>query len=150
MITEKQQAQQKPELFEMLEKIDQATGRQEIIELVQKYSKVYQSFNDYLRCVFDDSIQFLLPAGKPPYTPAHEAHYPSTWHKQHLQLKMFVKGLGYDEMNQIKRESRFIEILESINPEDAVHISALTDKKCNVSGLTKELVSEALPNLIAK
>ena len=41
----------------------------------------------------------------------------------------------------------FIGMLESIHPEDAVHIVEMTEKKTSTSGLTKEVVQKALPNL---
>ena len=148
MITETQQGKTRPELFEMLEAIDKADTRDEIVKLVKGYGSAYQAFNDYLRCVFDESIEFALPKGRPPYTPSSGASVPSTWHKKHLDLPYFVKGLGRDDMNQIKRESFFIQMLESIHPDDALHISLIASKECKVSGLNAEVVEEALPGLL--
>lgn len=138
-----------PELHVLLEKIDRADETKDIVELVKEYSK-YNYFTDYLRCAFDDSIEFLLPEGCPPYTPCNESSYPSSWKKKHMLLAYFVKGLKADGMNAIKRETMFIQLLESIHPEDALHISNLTSKKCDVSGLTKEVVEAAIPNLLKK
>lgn len=140
----------KPELFELLEKIDKEDDTAKIVELVRIFGAKYNYFTDYLRCAFDDTIEFLLPEGRPPYTPSHESSYPSTWKKQHMQLAYFVKGLKADGMNPVKRETMFIQMLEGIHPEDALHISNLPSKRVEVSGLTKEVVQEALPNLLKK
>ncbi len=35
------------------------------------------------------------------------------------RLKIFIKGGGYDELNQIKREALFISLLEDIDNDDA-------------------------------
>ena len=148
MITEKQQGKTKPELYQMLEAIDKADTREEAVKLVKGYGSSYQAFNDYLRCIFDENIQFALPKGRPPYTPSSGASVPSTWHKKHLQLKYFVKGLGLDDMNQIKRESMFIQMLEAIHPDDALHISLIASKECKVSGLNADVIEEALPGLL--
>ena len=148
MITETQQGKTRPELFEMLEAIDKADTREDIVKLVKGYGSAYQAFNDYLRCIFDESIEFALPKGRPPYTPSSGASVPSTWHKRHLDLVYFVKGLGRDDMNQIKRESFFIQMLESIHPDDALHISLIASKECKVSGLNAEVIEEALPGLL--
>ena len=150
MITENQKAAVQPELFEILHKIDQEDDMHKIIDLVKDYGSKYSYFTDYLRCAFDDTIEFLLPEGRPPYTPAHEAGAPTTWRKRHLDLGYFVKGLKADAMNPVKRETMFIGLLESIHPEDALHISNLTSKKVEVSGLTKKVVKLALPNLLKK
>ena len=148
MITEQQQGKRVPELYEVLELIDQAADKEKIVEIVESYGKRYTWFTDYLRCVFDEGIQFNLPPGKPPYTPSHEAQVPSSWHRQHIQVGYFVKGLKGDDLNAIKRESMFIRLLEGIHPEDALHIVGMTEKKTSASGLTKEAVQQALPNLI--
>ena len=148
MITEQQTGKTRPELYQMLEAIDNTDTREAAVKLVRGYGKAYQSFNDYLRCIFDESIVLLLPKGRPPYTPSSNASVPSTWHKKHLNLKYFVKGLGLDDMNQIKRETMFIQILEAIHPDDALHISLIASKECNISGLNAEVIEEALPGLL--
>lgn len=148
MITEKQQGKRVPELYEVLELIDQATEEDKIVEIVKAYGERYSWFTDYLRCVFDEKFQFNLPPGKPPYTPSNESNYPTSWHRQHMQVGYWIKGLKGDNLNAIKRESMFIGMLESIHPEDAVHIVNMSEKKTSASGLTKEVVQQALPNLI--
>ena len=147
MITEKHPGHRTPELYEVLQQIDQAETDSQVVELIKKFGEKYSWFTDYLRCLFDEKIQFNLPPGTPPYTPAHEAQYPSSWHRRHMDLGYWVKGMKGDQMNPIKRESHFIGMLESIHPEDAVHIVHMTQKRSEVAGLTKEAVKEALPNL---
>jgi hypothetical protein len=149
MITEQQPGTRVPELYEVLELIDQESEESKIVEIVQSFGSKYSWFTDYLRCVFDEKIQFNLPPGKPPYTPAGEAQVPSSWHRQHIQVGYWVRGLKGDNLNAIKRESMFIRLLEGIHPEDAVHIVLMTEKKTSTSGLTREIVDKALPNLIA-
>ena len=147
MITEQQQGKRVPELYEVLNLIDDAEDEAKAVELIKKFGERYSWFTDYLRCLFDEKIEFNLPPGWPPYTPAHEAHYPSSWHRKHMDLGYWIKGMKGDQMNSIKRESHFIGMLESIHPEDAVHIVHMTEKKTNVGGLTKKVVKKALPNL---
>ena len=146
MITEQQQGGRTPELYEMINEIDKADTKDQRVKLVKEYSK-YMCFQDWLRCLFDDRIEFLLPEGKPPYTPSNEAP-PSSWHKAHLDIKYFVKGVGDNVMGQLKREMKFIHILESIHPEDATLVCDAFDKR-NKTSLTKELIEEALPNLVS-
>ena len=148
MITENSSGR-KPELYEMLDNIEKAQNREDRVNLVRQYGKKYQSFNDYLRCIFDETIEFALPKGRPPYTPAGEMP-PSSWHKRHIDLAYFVKGLSADKVNTIKREALFIGVLESIHENDALHISLISDKKCLVDGLDSEVIDEALPGLLVK
>ena len=145
MITEEQPGiSTRVELYEMLHQIEQSDEPE---TLVEKFGKQYSSFTDYLRCVFDDRIEFMLPDGKPPYRPADPALVPSTWHKKHMNLKYFVKVGVSDSMSQVKRERMFIELLESIHPEDAVIVCKMIEKKTTIKKLTKELVNKVFPNL---
>ena len=144
MITESQPGKSRVELYEILDLIDKSDN---VKETVQQFGKQYSSFTDYLRCVFDERIEFLLPDGKPPYRPAPPQSVPSTWHKKHMDLKYFVKVGVTDGMSQIKREMKFIEVLESVHPEDALIIIEMIKKKTPSKKLTEEVVKEALPKL---
>ena len=148
MITELQPGTARPELYEMIEFIDKAKTEEEMIERIRMFGSKYTAFNDYLRCIFDDRIQFLLPEGRPPYTPSNNGSYPSSWHKKNVELSLWVKGLKGENMNPIKRESRFIQMLESIHPDDALLISLITEKKTPIKKMTKEVVEKALPGLL--
>ena len=146
MITEKQAGDYRPELFEIINEIEKT---KDIVGTLKHYGGKYSSFTDYLRCVFDKKIQFLLPDGKPPYNPSNPSSVPSTWHKRHMDLRYFVEvGGGSNDMSQVKRESMFIQLLESIHPEDAVIICKMVEKKTTTKKLTKKAVMEAFPNLI--
>lgn len=145
MITENQPGiSTRVELYEMLDLIEKSDEPE---TLVAKFGKQYSSFTDYLRCVFDERIQFLLPDGKPPYRPADPSVVPSTWHKQHMNLKYFIKVGVTDSMSQTRRERMFIDMLESIHPEDALLVCKMIEKKTTSKKLTKELVQEVFPNL---
>ena len=145
MITEQQTGEYRPELFEIIDEIEKT---KDIVSTLKQYGSKYSSFTDYLRCVFDKKIQFLLPDGSPPYTPSNPASVPSTWHKKHMDLKYFIKIGTTDSMSQVKREHLFIQLLESIHPEDAVIVCQMVDKKTTTKKLTKDAVMKAFPNLI--
>jgi hypothetical protein len=55
-----------------------------------------------------------------------------------------MKG-EYPQMRPIKRETLFIEFLESLDPDDAELIIGMKDKKLPFRGLTKKTVCEAFP-----
>ena len=149
MITEQQPGTyHRPELFEILDLVDKTKTEDEAVEVLQKFGKQYTSVTDYLRCVFDDRIQFLLPEGKPPYAPADPNRgLPSTWHKEHMNLRYFVKMGVSDDVGQVKRESLFIRTLESVHPEDALILCKMIEKKTTSKKLTREVVDKAFPNL---
>jgi hypothetical protein len=135
------------DVFEILNEFSKATNKAGRLEVLKKYSNV-AAFTDVLRGTFDDTLQFTLPEGKPPYTPNKPESVPSTLRKQHKQFGYFVKGGPGDRLNKIKRESMFIKMLEAIHPEDAEIVLSMVAKKSPVKFLTKKLVQEAFPNLI--
>lgn len=148
MITEQQRPTIRIELYEIFDKFEKLDTRKEKVELLQRFK--VSPLTDYLRCVFDPKIEFNLPGGKPPYTPSNEGNFPSSWHRQNTKLQYFVKGLKGDNMNPIKREVMFIQLLETVHPRDAELIADMANKKTPVKGLTKKIVQEAFPNLISE
>ena len=147
MITEQTDLTTRPELYQMLELIDKAKD-EDVVPLVKDLGSKYTSFTDYLRCVFDDKIQFLLPEGKPPYRPAD---VPATsWHKVHMDLAFWVKGLKGENSNPIRREQIFINALEGVHAEDALILVDMIAKKTPSKKLTKEVAVEAFPNFFKK
>lgn len=147
MITEQQPGTRTPELYEMIDKIAKAKDKEERVRLIRKFAAL-SSWTDYLRCVFDDRIQFNLPGGNVPYTPAEEQSVPTSWHKNNTKLRYFVKGSRKsDPMHPLKRETMFIGLLEVIHPKDAEIIADMINKKAP-EGLEIEDVKEGLPKLL--
>ena len=146
MITNQQKGSRKLQLYELIHSIEVLDTREEKVSKIQSIVKSYPAFNDYVRCLFDESIQFHLPEGRPPYTPSSEAH-PTSWNREHMKLSYFVKGGGRDDMSQTKRETMWIQLLEGLHPEDSAIIADMTDKR-HKSCLTKELLNESVPGLI--
>jgi len=137
------------EVFEILEKVSQAKTKQERVNVLKTHDCI--ALQDVLRGTFDDTIQWNLPEGAPPYTPNKPESPPSTLLRQHRYFKYFVKGLRESEnLNKIRREKMFIEMLEAVHPEDAKLLLSMINKKQPVKGLTKKLVQEVFPNLIRK
>jgi hypothetical protein len=60
---------------------------------------------------------------------------------------LFIEG-GNPNLTPLKRESLFIGLIESIDPEDAKVLLAAKDKKLPVKGITSTIVNEAFPGLI--
>lgn len=109
---------------------------------------------DVLRGSFDDSIQWNLPLGKPTYDGRLSREGLSS---SSLKLKIkifhyFVKGGQGDALKSAKRENMFLQILETIHPQDAELVIAMKDKKLETlyPGITRDLVKQTWPGLILK
>lgn len=138
----------KKHIYEVLELVEKATKKEEKINILK--SNETWALKDVLRATYDDSIQFLLPGGKPPYTASQEGSIPSTLLKQNVQFKFFVKGGPGEKLLPVKRERIFINVLEAVHPKDAELLVKMINKESLGKGITKKLVQEAFPGLITK
>lgn len=138
------------QVFEILEKASKLKSRDERIDMLRQNN--IMPVLDVLKGTFDNTIQWNLPDGKPPYTPnAEGAPSPSTLLKQHLNFKYFVKGLRESSrLPAVKRERMFIDMLESLPTQEAEIVVSMINKKSPYKGLTKKLVQDAFPSLIVE
>jgi hypothetical protein len=107
---------------------------------------------DILRIQYDASIVSVLPEGAPSYKQddAPKGYEYTILNKAYTQFKYFFKGPVANDMKPLKREGLFLNLLESLNPEEAELLIAAKDKKMKCKGITKKLVMDAFPNLIVK
>lgn len=102
---------------------------------------------------FDDTVQWNLPEGDPPYRKddAPKGFEPSNLYKKTKLFKHFVVGSATgNTMSAIKREKLFIDVLESLHVDEANLVLAMKDKKLTgrYKGITVKLVRDAFPDLI--
>ena len=138
---------EKTQVFEVFEEYKKAGSREDRLEVLKKYSDHY-AFRDILRGTFDDSLEFNLPEGRPPFTPNKPESAPTTLLKRHREFGLYVSGGQGDSLPAYKRENKFIQLLEGIHPEDAEYVLKMVAKKPPVRYITKKIVQEAFPNLI--
>lgn len=135
------------EVFEILQRFTEQPNRQKKIKYLQE--NAIPAVRDVCRGAYDDRLEFLLPEGKPPYTPNKPESVPSSLRRAHRQFGDFVKGARSAGQPQFKLERKFIQLLESIHPEDSLIVLNMVAKKAPVKGLTKKIVEEAFPNLLS-
>ena len=107
-------------------------------------------FYDILRIQFDADVVSVLPEGAPPYEKdeAPEGYSASSLFKIHKRFKYFFKGAVANQVQPVRRESLFIEALESMHPSESELLIQVKDRK--LKGITKALVDEAFPGLVVK
>jgi hypothetical protein len=136
------------EVFEIFHQFSQMKTRKDKIAFLKEKGNI-PAVKDVIRGAFDDRLQFILPAGKPPYTPNRPESVPSTLRKKHREFGDYVKGARSAQLKQFHIEKQFIQMLEAIHPEDALIVLDMVNKKSPVKGLTKKIAEEAFPNLIS-
>ena len=135
---------------EIFEQVDKASTKKEKINILHLYSSA--ALKTVLGYTYDPGVVWLLPETNPPYTPLpanadQEARLVSELKKMYL----FVAGPTDTQKNlkQAKREMLFIELLEVIDPRDAIVVLGMKNGKLPYKGLTRKLVAEAFPNMSA-
>tara|TARA_Y100000385_G_scaffold273416_1_gene315294 strand:+ start:632 stop:1057 length:426 start_codon:yes stop_codon:yes gene_type:complete len=109
------------------------------------------ALKDILRIGLDDTIELSLPPGEPPFKKFNTEgkDKPEELRFMYPKFRNFVKAAS-PNLNQFKRETVFIDLLESIHPDDAKLFCDAKDKNLKYKYITKTLVKAAFPNLISK
>lgn len=135
---------------EILSEASKIEAREERVQFLLKHD--CPALRDVLRINFDEDIVSLLPEGEPPYRKddAPKGYEYKTLHREFKQFGKFFKGPVANKLSALKRESLFIQLLESLNAEESELLVLVKDKKLKLRGITKKLVSDIWPNLIRK
>lgn len=165
-----------PFVFEVLSLASKQKSNAKKVEVLQKYA--HPSFKAIMIWNFDESIVTMLPEGPVPYSAFEDQTVHSgtlstkiteevrrmhetgsfslgssdkqghtTIRKEYKNFYHFIKG-GNDGLNNIRRESMFINLLQGLHPLEAEIICLVKDKKLTDKyKITKEIVAEAYPDI---
>ena len=100
-----------------------------------------------LQGAFDPRVKWALPEGTPPYKVNDLVDQENVLIRECRRLVHFIEG-GNPGLKQMRRETLFVELLESVAPKDAELLCAIKDKKFPYKGITVDVVKEAFPGLI--
>jgi len=134
-----------PEIFDQVQKAETQQERKNI--LLKHNSPVLV---EILKMNFHPDIKFKLPEGEPPFkrdgVPMGLAD--SNLYKE--MRRMYVWINPPENLHKIKRETLFIQLLESINEKEAVLLCAVKDKDLTriYPNVTYELANDTFPGVL--
>tara|TARA_Y100000004_G_scaffold160547_1_gene188038 strand:- start:222 stop:743 length:522 start_codon:yes stop_codon:yes gene_type:complete len=99
-----------------------------------------------LQWAFSDNIVSKLPDGKTPYTPNDAPASDLTESALRFEFRKF-KYFVTEEVPQTRRETMWIELLESIPAKEAELLDLVKDKVWPFKNITKELAQKAFPDV---
>ena len=163
-----------PFIFEILDLASKQRSNAKKVEVLKTYE--HDSLKTILIWNFDETVISLLPEGDVPYGDVKDQNVYSgnlsdnlireanggeaatmqdlegrgrtSLRREYQNLYHFVKG-GNNTLSTIRRESMFINILRGLHPREAEVLCLVKDKKLfDKYKITKELVSEAYPDII--
>jgi hypothetical protein len=106
-----------------------------------------------LKLAHDPNVRWLLPEGAPPYKSTDAANdVQGRLYTELRRFYLFVEGGNPPPppMPNSKREKLFIELLESIDPDDSRTLVAVKDKNLTslYTNVTPKIINKAFPNLV--
>tara|TARA_R100001082_G_C4324584_1_gene142712 strand:- start:307 stop:903 length:597 start_codon:yes stop_codon:yes gene_type:complete len=166
-----------PFVFEVFDLVSRQRSKVKKIEVLRKYDESH--IRRLLVWNFDESIQSAVPEGEVPYAdPEDQVSYSGTLttklteevrsmhdrgnfslgisdkqgrttiRRESKHFYQFVKG-GNDGLNNIRRESMFINILQGLHPLEAEIICLVKDGRLSeLYKITRDVVAEAYPNIV--
>ena len=131
-------------ISEIFTKINNAKDKPKKIEVLRQYDT--PGMRMILKGAFDPKIEWELPEGTPPYI---ENEAPAG--TEHTYLEVEAKRLynfavgGNDQLNKIRKETLFIQMLEGLHASEAKVLIDVKNKSLNKTykGLTSDMVKEA-------
>jgi len=138
----------KKTFHEIFTEVGNATKKADKIRILHENSS--KELKAVLGYTYDPNVEWLLPEGDPSYKPLEKSldqEYGLA--QESRKFYLFVKGITPAQRNltQAKRESLYIGMLESIDPDDAKVLLAMRTRKLPYKGLTQKLVAEAFPGI---
>lgn len=129
-------------IYNTLKKISELQTEEQIIQGLRTGLPVIRLL---LKYAYHPNINFVLPEGAPPYKPCEFLNQEGRLLAEARKLYLFIEG-GNPNLHKVKRESLFIQLLESIDKDDAVLLCHIKDKTLPFKSITVDLVKKAFPD----
>lgn len=133
-----------PLFSEVLDKLGKIKSKKDKVYHLKEHNS--ESLRMVIKASFDPNIKWSLPSGEVPFRPneAPEGTEHSMLSYEARKLYHYIEG-GNPTITQNKRESMFVQLLESLHPDEADILVAAKDKVLHqkYKGLSKNVVMEA-------
>lgn len=129
-------------IAEIIKKATELNTVDEKVEWLRKHDN--SALRTILKYMYDKDVEFLIPNTPPPWKKNSYVGVEGMLYAEARRLKIFIKGGGYDGLNQVKREQLFISLLEDVDNGDAELLCKMIAQK-PLKGLSKNVVITAFP-----
>jgi len=136
------------QLFEIFEEVQNAKTEAQQIKILQKHKSF--ELEIVLRAAFRPTIKFDLPYGAPPFRPDDGDPEQSMNRMSTVVRELGLLIRGDTRLDSLRKETKFIGILESVNVKNAKVLVAMKDKELGklYPNLTVDLINKAFPGVI--
>ena len=136
-------------ISEILRKVSNAKTKKEKVAILRDNNST--ALRQLLIINFDDSVVSMLPEGDVPYkkndSPEGSAGHTRLVHEWRT-LYNFIRG-GNDKLSNMRRETLFVQLLESLQEGEAEILCLAKDKDLQSKyRITRNVVEEAYPDVV--
>jgi len=121
------------------------TNKSEKIEWLKANNS--KPLRNVLKIMYDDTLELNIPNTAPPYHPSESPDSHGMLYRETRKLQYFVKGYAGDGLTPLRRESVFIQMLESVDRDDAVLLIQMINQK-PLPGLTAATINAAFGEIV--
>mgnify|MGYP003351175373 CR=1 FL=1 len=135
-------------ISEILDKVDKVKSKQEKINILQEHNT--PCLRTLMRLNFDNTFAMDLPEGDPPYKKVTDTPIGYQATTLNLEFRRFYIWLEPNQLSKIKKESIFIELLESLHWTEAEVLLACKDRRLTkkYKSIKEDLIREAYPRTL--
>jgi len=133
---------------EMLKHISELPAKDRGLAL-HKIAGLKPYLQNILQITYHKNFIFTLPEGDPPYK---STSIPVNMGVNRLphEMRKFRYFINNNELSQIQREKIFIDMLESLSPEESSLVLMMKNKKLSgpYKNITRKLIEESIPHIL--
>ena len=148
LITKREKLMKNADVFEILCQAELVAKDNEdnCINGLRVFNDTNGAVRPVLQWAFSDNIVSKLPDGKTPYKPNDAPASDLTESALRFEFRKF-KYFVTNEVPQTRRETMWIELLESIPAKEAELMDLVKDKVWPFKNITKEIAQKAFPDV---
>lgn len=130
-------------LGEIINEVKKAKSVGEKIRILQREDN--RELRGIFELTYDNRLRWGLPEGNPPYKPLDKSmDNQGMMYSEMRRMYVFLEGKA--NVSKMRREQMFIELLEMIDPDDALLL--LEAKARKIKGVSKKVVKDAYPDFL--
>ena len=130
-------------LGEIISDVKDAKSVGEKIKVLQKHDS--RELRGLFELAYDNRIKWALPEGNPPYQPLDKSmDQQGMMYSEMRRMYVFLEGKA--NVTQARREQMFVQLLETVDPDDAKLLIEVKDRK--IKGCSKATVKQAFTDFL--
>jgi len=130
-------------LGEIINEVKKAKSVGEKIRILQREDN--RELRGIFELTYDNRLKWGLPEGNPPYKPLDKSmDNQGMMYSEMRRMYVFLEGKA--NVSKMRREQMFIELLEMIDPDDALLMLEVKSRK--IKGVSKKVVKDAYPDFL--